>query len=257
MSSAQNCSFLLWIRTKRRLDTYADDAIDDLTHRLNHPDRFTNIEVDEPFGGDDQLLYHIEFLDGIRKLDALLEPAMRDDMVSDWSLTKIGATFCKLHDDDIEVDADGEKWFPSQYLHPFEGYGAALLDWSLTDMTSNSAVLWLDLDRERLDPRDAEIDRVARALPGEVHRMWQGRSSIALGFTSRPERDDAAGHEAKTLLLIKSLELGSFSDWLLFQVGNESVGGVIEGINQMHKFIWRKPPSRSAPSNRNRTESHH
>lgn len=233
-------AYLLWIRTKRRIDTYPDDAPDILGQRLRRPDSFTTLDVDEPFLGDDQLLYCIDFMDGIRRLDALVAPVMSDEMILDWSLTKIGAAFCKSHEDDADVDELGEMWIPANYEHVFTEFGAALLDWSLTDLTSDSLVLWLDLDRARDEEADPDIHRVVRALPGPVHTMWQGRSSIALGFTSAPQKDGQARHEAKCLKLIKSLNLGSFSDWLLFQVGNESMGGAIEGVNQMHKFVWRK-----------------
>lgn len=237
-----NANILLWVRTKRKVETYGYDDFERLERRLGQPDQFTSIQVSEPFVGDDCLIYRMDYPDGLRSLKALITPAMTEEMVSDWSLTKIGCAFSGPIDwDDVATDAYGDEYLMGSYEEIFQEADAAMMSWSGIDENTDSMVLWLDLERERQEPRDPDFDRVERALPGQVLRLWHGRSSMAFGFTLMPVnmRQDGA-FQAQVLKIVKALALPVSSSWLLFQVGNESLGGVAENMNPMDKFIWRK-----------------
>lgn len=245
----RNDHVLLWVRTKRKTDTYSAQELENFENQLRHPDQFTRFEISERFEGDDHLLYHFEYPDSFRGLKAILAGAMIESLVSDWSLTKIGMALAGPIDFDLDADELEGGSLPPQIHAAFEQDGVYLPSWAEMDQASDSVILWVDLDRERHEHRDSDLDRIERALPGSVSRFWHGRSSIAYGFTFEAGQDGGR-FIFRALDMLKAIDLSVASSWLLFQVGNESLAGVAENLNPVQQFIWRRreksPPLKRA-----------
>lgn len=246
-------TILLWIRTKRRLDTYSDAELEGLVERVRNPSPMEYLDFREPFDGDDVLLFGIDWLGTIQNLKAVVMPAMQADMIEDWSLTEVGRTLAALP---IVEDADGEyvDWLDGRYEFQSEDHGLGALRWPrLQDERATATGLWIDLNRERQD-RDRLIDALQKALPGHVERMWHARSSILLAYHSVHAFRQAAPMGLSPAVR-KMLAGDEVAFWLTFQIGNWSVGGRVESLNGLANFIWRHWKQKRQIRHRNKSRA--
>ncbi len=252
-------TFLLWARTNRRLNTYDPGEIDVFADRLRDG---AGAGIQVPFEGGDHLLWSVHFLGGIHNLKRLISPFMVDDLVENWCLTEVGAGIGPeverktiresltrvhttwddrfIHPSDLQRDGDGEN-FERIDLPDVEGLSH--LDWRLDYDAGGKTGLWVDF-KQGLEENRHLITRLERALPGQVTKMWHGRSSLLFGFISSHDLREPAAYGINDAVG-EILDDEEVAYWLGFQIGNASVGGVIENMNQLSDFIWRSQPRRT------------
>jgi len=254
---------LLWVRTRLRISSYGDEVErfeEDLRHAIGR-------EFDEPFLGGDHLLYAIDDFANIHQIRAMILPLMGGGIVDDWSLTEVGMGFGR--EVDVEQFDDGTFSWDDRFVHAddvvndlriealaewSEKNGVApLLRWQLSHDAAGATCLWVDLAND-LESESYLVQSIGRLAP-TARRIWHGRSSLAFVFSSSHSLD-APSPYGLSAGLKAILDDERVDDWLIFAVGNRSVGGAGgENMNQMADFIWsrrrhaksRSKPRRAAP----------
>jgi hypothetical protein len=261
-------TYLLWIRTKRRITTYDDADLEKLMTfeaALRFPPHFGRIEVRDPIEGEDQLLYQVESLARIHDVATAFSTVMDDYFVDDWCLTEVGNALAPLPvedeaDDPPEQDDDGynddddsgsheDKTEPSlipdgfAFALPELGFGG--LSWNTAGIAgkflTGATGLWVDLERD-LEEAQHLLRELERTLPRPTKRMWTGRRSILFAYQA-DQSFRSRNYMGLSESVREMLDGNDVAMWVAFQIGNWSVGGVLGDMGQMADFI-RKLPSR-------------